>query len=57
MDGRLITAIIVLVGVPAILVGYIYLTEILLRFAPERARPRLRPWYGCFRRCCSYSCS
>ena len=44
MDERLITAIVVLVGVPAVLVGYIYLTEILLRFVPERSRPRVRPW-------------
>lgn len=44
MDPRLLTAIIVLVGVPAVLVGYIYLTEQSLRFAPERMRGRVRPW-------------
>jgi alpha-glucoside transport system permease protein len=44
MDPRLGTAIAVVVGVPAVLVGYIYGTELLLRFAPERSRGRLRPW-------------
>ena len=44
MDPRLGTAILVVVGVPAVIVGYIYGTEILLRFAPERAKPRIRPW-------------
>ena len=45
MDPRLGTALIVLVGVPAVLVGYIYGTEfLLLRFVPERQRTRARPW-------------
>lgn len=44
MDPRLTTAVIVLVGVPAVLVGYIWLTEQLLRVFGERIRPRLRPW-------------
>jgi alpha-glucoside transport system permease protein len=44
MDPRLGTAFAVVVGVPAVLVGYIYLTELALRLAPERLRPRLRPW-------------
>lgn len=44
MDPRLVTAIIVVVGVPAVLVGYIYGTELLLRFTPERRRAQLRPW-------------
>jgi alpha-glucoside transport system permease protein len=44
MDPRLGTALAVVVGVPAVLVGYIYLTELALRLAPERLRPRLRPW-------------
>lgn len=44
MDQRLITAIIVVVGVPAVLVGYIWGTEQVLRFFPERAKPRIRPW-------------
>ena len=44
MDPRLGTAIGVVVGVPAVLVGYIYLTEVLLRSIPERSRPQIRPW-------------
>ena len=44
MDPRLGTALIVVIGVPAVLVGYIYGTEVLLRFAPERIKPRARPW-------------
>src|SRR5437763_382199 len=44
MDPRLITAIIVVVGVPGVLVGYIWGTEQLLRIFPERAQPRIRPW-------------
>ena len=38
------TAVIVVVGVPAVLVGYIWLTERLLTLFGERAKPRLRPW-------------
>lgn len=44
MDPRLPTAVIVLVGVPAVLIGYIWLTEQVLRLLGERIRPRLRPW-------------
>jgi alpha-glucoside transport system permease protein len=44
MDDRLITALIVVVGVPAVLFGYIIVTERLIRFAPERAQARIRPW-------------
>jgi alpha-glucoside transport system permease protein len=44
VDPRLVTAAIVLVGVPAVLVGYIWLTEQGLRLAGEKTRPRLRPW-------------
>jgi alpha-glucoside transport system permease protein len=44
MDPRLGTAVIVLVGVPAVLIGYIWLTEKLLKVFGERIRPRLRPW-------------
>jgi alpha-glucoside transport system permease protein len=44
MDDRLVTAIMVVVGVPAVLVGYIYGTEQLLRFAPDTRRDRIRPW-------------
>ena len=45
MDSRLFTAIVVVVGVPAVLVGYIYATELGLRFAPARFRDRIRPWF------------
>ncbi len=44
MGQTLITAIIVVVGVPAVLVGYIWGTEQVLRLLPERAKPRIRPW-------------
>lgn len=44
MDDRLITALIVVIGVPAVLFGYIALTERLIRFAPERVQGRIRPW-------------
>ncbi len=44
MDPRLTTAIIVVVGVPAVLVGYIWGTEQVLRLIPERLKPRIRPW-------------
>lgn len=44
MDPRLLTAIVVVVGVPAVLVGYIWGTEQVLRLLPERAKPRVRPW-------------
>lgn len=44
MDPRLVTAAIVVLGVPAVLIGYIWLTERLLTLLGQRARPRLRPW-------------
>jgi len=44
MDPRLITAIVVVVGVPATVIGYIIVIEQLLRLAPNVWRPRLRPW-------------
>jgi alpha-glucoside transport system permease protein len=44
MDPRLITAIIVVVGVPAVLIGYIWLTEQVLRPIPDKRRGTLRPW-------------
>jgi alpha-glucoside transport system permease protein len=45
MDAeRLITAIIAVVGVPAVLITYIWGTEQVLRMAPERLRPSIRPW-------------
>jgi alpha-glucoside transport system permease protein len=44
VDSRLITAIEVVVGVPTILIGYIWGTERLITLAPDRWQPRLRPW-------------
>jgi alpha-glucoside transport system permease protein len=44
MDPRLGTALLVVIGVPAIIVGYIYGTEIVLRAVSERQRSRYRPW-------------
>jgi alpha-glucoside transport system permease protein len=48
MDGRLITALIVVIGVPAVLFGYIVVTERLIRLAPDRHQDRLRPWVWLF---------
>jgi alpha-glucoside transport system permease protein len=44
MDSKLVTALVVVIGVPAALVGYIYATEFLLRVVPENGRARIRPW-------------
>ncbi|HXR26397.1 MAG TPA: sugar ABC transporter permease [Candidatus Baltobacteraceae bacterium] len=44
MDPRLGTALVVLIGIPAVLVGYIFLSEQVLRGVPERRRGRVRPW-------------
>ncbi len=44
MDTRLVAAIIIVVGLPALLVGYILLIEALLRFVPGRWQGRIRPW-------------
>jgi alpha-glucoside transport system permease protein len=44
MDPRLITALVVVIGIPAVLVGYIVATEQLLRIFPQRVQPRIRPW-------------
>lgn len=43
-NSRLITGIIVVVGVPAVMVGYIALIEWLLGFLPDRFRTAFRPW-------------
>jgi alpha-glucoside transport system permease protein len=45
MDSRLFTAIVVVVGVPAVLVGYIYLVELGLRAVSARFRDQIRPWF------------
>jgi alpha-glucoside transport system permease protein len=44
MADKVIQAIIVVVVVPAVLVGYIWATEQVLRLLPERLKPRVRPW-------------
>jgi alpha-glucoside transport system permease protein len=44
VDDRLVTALIVVVGVPATVVGYILLTEALLRAVPTRLQSTIRPW-------------
>lgn len=44
MSDRLILAIVVVFGVPAVLVGYVALIEWLLRWVPDRWRGRVRPW-------------
>jgi alpha-glucoside transport system permease protein len=44
MDPRLGTALIVVIGVPAVLIGYIYATELVLRLVPERRQGQIRPW-------------
>ena len=44
MTDKLITAVIVVIGVPAVLVGYIWATEQVLRVVPERRKPAVRPW-------------
>jgi alpha-glucoside transport system permease protein len=44
MDPRLVTAVIVVVGVPAVLVGYIWLTELGLRLFGQRLKSVIRPW-------------
>ena len=41
---KVINALIVVIGVPAVLVGYIWATEQLLRVFPEKLKPLLRPW-------------
>jgi alpha-glucoside transport system permease protein len=44
VEQRIITAIIAVIGVPAVLVAYIWGTEQVLRIFPEAVKPRLRPW-------------
>lgn len=44
MTDKLINAVIVVVVVPAVLIGYIWATEQVLRILPERQKPRVRPW-------------
>lgn len=42
---QLVTAVVVVIGVPAVLVGYILLTERLIQAFPERRQGRIRPWF------------
>ena len=44
MEERLIQAAIVVVGVPAVLIGYVVVAERLLSAFAERSRARVRPW-------------
>ncbi|HET9344786.1 MAG TPA: sugar ABC transporter permease [Candidatus Limnocylindrales bacterium] len=44
MGQEIITAAIVLIGVPLVLIGYILFVEWVLRFLPERRQDRIRPW-------------
>jgi alpha-glucoside transport system permease protein len=44
MVDKFITALIVVIVVPGVLVGYIWLTEQVLRVFSERMKPRIRPW-------------
>lgn len=42
--GTLGTAVVVVIGVPAVTAGYALLTERVLGFLPARRRPAFRPW-------------
>ena len=44
MDSRLVTAVEVVVGVPAVLIAYIWLTELIIRPARDSVQRRIRPW-------------
>lgn len=44
LDNKLLAAIVVIVAVPLVLIGYILLVEAVLRRAPRRWAPGLRPW-------------
>jgi len=43
MTSRLLMAFIVVVGVPAATVAYVWLVEKVVSLLPLRARPRVRP--------------
>jgi alpha-glucoside transport system permease protein len=45
MNSQLITAIEVVVGVPAALIGYIWLTERVVTMVPPKWQGRVRPWF------------
>jgi alpha-glucoside transport system permease protein len=44
LENRLLAAAVVVVAVPAVLIGYILLVEFVLRRIPRRVAPGLRPW-------------
>jgi alpha-glucoside transport system permease protein len=44
LTAALINAVVVVIGVPATLIGYILLVEQVLKALPDRLQPRLRPW-------------
>src|SRR4051812_27617325 len=44
MDARIITALVVVIAVPAVLAGYILLTERAIALAPEGRQDAIRPW-------------
>src|SRR5690606_10396534 len=44
MNNPLLTSGLVIIGVPAAVVGYILLIEFILRFLPSRIVPRVRPY-------------
>ena len=48
MDQRILTAIIAVVGVPVVLIGYIELGERLLERLPKRTATRMRPYLWVF---------
>ncbi len=45
MTDRIVQALVVLLGVPAVLGGYIWGVERLMGLLPERRRPKVRPWF------------
>lgn len=44
LSAALVNAVVVVVGVPATLVGFILLIEYVLKLLPDRLQPRVRPW-------------
>ncbi len=44
ITDRIVQAILILVGVPLVLVGYVYVVELVLRFLPAKVQPGIRPW-------------
>ncbi len=44
LSNRLVSAAVVVLAVPAVLVGYIVLIEAIVRRLPARIGPRIRPW-------------